>query len=68
MAMYQMMNNPQNLSLQQILDAQVAAGGIILTHNQTRAEFLQSFYDYTVTNSSTNYAVPYSIWSRQNKA
>jgi len=65
MALFQMMNNESGKTLNEILEEQVKAGGRILTNNATRAEFLQSFYDYTLKNSKDNYKIPYSKWVSQ---
>lgn len=62
MAMYQMMNNTENLSLEEILQQQINAGGIDLTTNKSRADFLQQFYSYVKENKDSNYDIPYSLW------
>lgn len=65
MAMYQMMFNPNNLSLDQILIYQYNVGGIILTNDKYRAEFLEEFYNYVNENKATNYETPYSEWIKK---
>lgn len=65
MAMYQIMNNPNNLSLEQILTYQYNVGGIILTNDKYRAEFLQEFYNYVNQNKDTNYETSYSEWIKK---
>lgn len=68
MALFQMMNNEGGKTLDEILEEQLDAGGIVLTENSKRAEFLQSFYDYTLQNSKDNYKVPYSKWLSEQKS
>ncbi|MEW8994260.1 phosphatase [Clostridium sp.] len=68
MALFQMMNNDSGKTLDEILEEQLKAGGIVLTNNATRAKFLQSFYDYTLQNSKDNYKIPYSKWISQQKS
>ena len=51
-----------NLSLDQILSYQYNIGGIILTDNKVRLEFLEEFYNYASKNKDTNYKVKYSEW------
>lgn len=68
MALFQMMNNENGKTLDEILEEQLDAGGIVLTKNVKRAEFLQSFYDYTLQNSKDNYKVPYSKWISEQKS
>ena len=65
MSLFQMMNNDSGKTLDEILEEQLKAGGIVLTNNTARAEFLQSFYDYTLENSKDNYKIPYSKWISQ---
>lgn len=65
MAMYQIMVNPNNLSLDQILTYQYNVGGIILTNDKYRAEFLNEFYNYVNQNKDTNYETSYSEWVKQ---
>lgn len=66
MAMFQMMKESSTKSLKEILYEQLAAGGIVLTDNTTRTNFLQDFYDYTKENVASNFKVPFSIWSQKN--
>ena len=66
MSMFQMMKESKTKSLDEILNEQLKAGGIVLTDNTTRAHFLKDFYDYTVENSANNFKVPFSIWSQNN--
>lgn len=66
MAMFQMMKESSSKSLEEILNEQFEAGGIILTDDQTRAEFLKDFYDYTKENSKDNFKVPFSVWAAEN--
>ncbi len=66
MAMFQMMKESSTKSLDEILDEQLAAGGIVLTDNTIRANFLQDFYDYTKENAASNFKVPFSVWSQNN--
>ena len=63
--MYQIMVNPNNLSLDQILTYQYNVGGIILTNDKYRAEFLNEFYNYVNQNKDTNYETSYSEWVKQ---
>lgn len=65
MAMFQMMKESNLKSLNEILYEQLVAGGIILTDETTRAEFLQDFYDYTKANNSTNFKTPFSVWAQK---
>lgn len=65
MAMFQMMKESTLKSLNEILDEQLEAGGIILTDDTTRANFLQDFYDYTMENVATNFKTPFSVWSQK---
>lgn len=65
MAMFQMMKESNLKSLNEILDEQLDAGGIILTDDTTRANFLQDFYDYTKENASTNFKTTFSVWSQK---
>ncbi|MEG2935108.1 MAG: phosphatase [Clostridium sp.] len=65
MAMFQMMKESNLKSLNEILDEQLKAGGIILTDETTRAEFLQDFYDYTKSNTTTNFKTPFSVWTQK---
>lgn len=63
MAMFQMMKESNVKSLEEILKEQLDAGGIILTYDTTRAEFLKDFYNYTKENSKNNFETPFSVWS-----
>ncbi|MEG0371406.1 MAG: phosphatase, partial [Clostridium sp.] len=67
MSMYQMMHNKDKLSLQSILDYQTSIGGIVLTDNLNRREFLNEFYNYTKNNKLTNFRIPYSQWIKNPK-
>lgn len=62
MAMYQIMNNESKLTLDEILKYQINNGGIVLTNNKERAEFLVSFYNYVNHNKADNYDLAYSNW------
>ena len=62
MAMYQMMNNKDNLSLDEILQYQIKLGGISLIDIPIRKDFLNTFYNYTKANIDSNFEVPYSKW------
>ena len=62
MAMYQMMNNKDNLSLDDILQYQINLGGIYLLDIPIRKDFLNTFYNYTKANIDSNFEVPYSKW------
>lgn len=62
MALYQMMKNTENESLEGILSEQVNAGGIDLTSKTERAQFLKDFYAYVTENKSSNYEKIYSEW------
>lgn len=66
MSLYQMMNNKNKLSLDEILKEQLDAGGIVLTDSHTRAAFLESFYKYSLDNMDSNFKVPYSTWIKSN--
>ena len=61
MALYQIMNS-SNLSLEQILSYQYNIGGIILTDNKVRLDFLEEFYNYVSKNKDSNYEIKYSQW------
>ena len=64
MSMYQIMHNSNNLSLDEILQQQITAGGIdIVSDNPKRAAFVQQFYNYVNANKESNYSIPYSQWS-----
>lgn len=65
MALYQMMIDTKNLSLEEILSEQVDAGGIVLTSHKKRAQFLDNFYNYVKENSTLNYSTPYSQWNKR---
>lgn len=65
MALYHMMIDTKNLSLEQILSEQIDAGGIILTNHKKRAAFLDDFYNYINANKASNYSTPYSKWSQR---
>ncbi|KEI12217.1 phosphatase [Clostridium novyi B str. ATCC 27606] len=62
MAMYEMMHNKDNLSLDEILKHQQDIGGIILTGNPARGTFLKNFYNYTIDNKKNNFDTSYSQW------
>lgn len=62
MAMYQMMKNKDKIPLHKILEYQVSIGGIVLTDNKDRKEFLGEFYNYTLENMDSNFITPYSKW------
>lgn len=66
MSLYQMMNNKNKLSLDEILKEQLDAGGIVLTDSHTRADFLESFYKYSLNNMDSNFKVSYSTWIKSN--
>lgn len=66
MSMFQMMKESSVKSLNEILKEQFNAGGIILTTNLKRAEFLQDFYDYTKAESKGNFSTPFSKWAMEN--
>lgn len=66
MSIYQMMNNKEKISPDTILQQQLDAGGIILTDSAERAKFLQSFYEYTLSNMDSGFYTPYSIWIQSN--
>lgn len=66
MAMFQMMKESSSKTLEEILNEQVEAGGIILTNDQIRAEYLRDFYDYTKENSKDNFKIPFSVWAAEN--
>lgn len=66
MAMFQMMKESQIKSLDEILEEQLAVGGIVLTYDTVRSNFLQDFYDYTKANSNSNFKIPFSVWSLEN--
>lgn len=65
MSLFQMMKESTTKSLDEILNEQLDAGGIVLTDNNTRANFLQDFYNYTKSNVKDNFKVPFSVWSKQ---
>jgi protein-tyrosine phosphatase len=62
MVLYQIMNNQNNLSLDQILSYQYNIGGIVLGNDGYRLDFLDSFYEYIQENKASNYSIPYSQW------
>lgn len=62
MAMYEMMHNKNNLSLDEILKHQLDIGGIILTGNPEGGTFLKNFYNYTIDNKKNNFDTSYSQW------
>ena len=64
MAMYQIMVSP-NLSLEQVLSYQYNIGGIILTNNRTRKNFLEEFFNYVYHNRESNYDMKYSDWLKE---
>lgn len=66
MSMFQMMKESTSKSLEEILKEQLDAGGIVLTDDKTRADFLTDFYNYTKANSSSNFKMPFSIWAKSN--
>lgn len=62
LSMYQIMKNPDNLSLEDILKYQYEIGGINLLESKTKYSFLKEFYDYVKENKNTGFKVPYSKW------
>lgn len=62
MAMYQIMNNNLDLSLDEILKYQFENGGVELNTNKERVNFLNNFYDYVKCNKDNNYEIAYSNW------
>ena len=56
------MNNQNNLTLDQILSYQYNIGGVVLTNDGYRLDFLESFYEYIQENKASNYDTPYSQW------
>ena len=62
MVLYQIMNNPNNLTLEQILSYQYNIGGIVLTNDGYRLDFISSFYEYIQENKESNYSTNYSKW------
>lgn len=62
MVLYQIMNNPNNLTLEQILSYQYNIGGIVLTNDGYRLDFISSFYEYIQENKESNYSTTYSKW------
>lgn len=62
MVLYQIMNNPNNLTLEQILSYQYNIGGIVLTNDGYRLDFIASFYEYIQENKDSNYSTTYSKW------
>lgn len=66
MALYQMMTNKEKISLDEILQHQLDAGGIDINSNHKRSIFLQSFYDYTLDNIDSNFSTNYSTWIKSN--
>ncbi len=62
MVLYQIMNNQNNLTLDQILSYQYNIGGVVLTNDGYRLDFLDSFYEYIQENKDSNYDTPYSQW------
>lgn len=62
MVLYQIMNNQNNLTLDQILSYQYNIGGVVLTNDGYRLDFLESFYEYIQENKASNYDTPYSQW------
>lgn len=65
MSLFQIMNNTNNLSLDQILTYQYNIGGIILKEDYHRTEFLNEFFNYVQENKCNNYMTPYSKWIKQ---
>lgn len=63
MVLYQIINNPENLSLKEILEYQIRNGGADLTNLKERVEFLNNFYRYVEENKDSNYETPYSKWT-----
>lgn len=66
MVLYQIMNNPDNLSLKEILKYQIDKGGIDLTKIKERDKFLKKFYKYVKENKDNNYEIHYSTWISNN--
>ena len=62
MVLYQIMNNQNNLTLDQILSYQYNIGGVVLTNDGYRLDFLEAFYEYIQENKASNYDTPYSQW------
>lgn len=62
MVIYQIMNNSSKLSLDQILEQQLSAGGIVLTTDAARDDFLKAFYNYVEQNKTSNYNQKYEAW------
>lgn len=65
MSLYQMIKNTDKLSLEEILNEQVSAGGEVLTKSKSRSKFLEHFYNYTLENIDTHFKTPYSTWISQ---
>ncbi|MEF9935189.1 MAG: phosphatase [Clostridium sp.] len=64
MAMYNMLRNDDNLSLDKILARQIQIGGIELMTSPVRNDFIKDFYKYSVENKANGYKVPYSKWTK----
>ena len=72
MALYAMMRNAKSMSLDDILQSQVAIGGKDLTASDSeadenkadRAKFLQQFYDYSKSNQD-GFRTSFSAWLAQ---
>ncbi|MPQ44645.1 fused DSP-PTPase phosphatase/NAD kinase-like protein [Clostridium tarantellae] len=62
MALFQMMNNKENLSIADILNQQLDEGGIDLKEKTSRKELLEQFYKYVKENKTNNYTTPFSKW------
>lgn len=62
MAMYQIMNNNLDLSLDEILKYQLENGGTELSTNKEKINFLNKFHNYVKCNKDNNYEVAYSNW------
>lgn len=62
MIFYQIMNNPNNLTLEQIETYQYNIGSIIPHKDPYKEEFTEQFYNYVAENKSTNYETSYTEW------
>lgn len=62
LSMYQIVKNPDNLSLHEILDYQYKIGGSNLLDEKHKYAFLKEFYTYVQENKNSGFKISYSKW------
>ena len=62
LSMYQIVKNPNNLSLHEILNYQYKIGGSNLLDEKHKYAFLKEFYTYVQENKNSGFKISYSKW------